>query len=169
MIYVAMGMWLFLILLTGMGVYRMWTKHLGGAVADWILLPATVMSEIAYSAGRLITGRPAYGGIISPRNPSNDACRTAISGKGGFPVAMLSSFLVLVVCGAALGLLSGWMGEGAIRAFVSPSGIFEWITANARPRSVDAATLRFERMPSQSARCLPEIYRPLDPDTLGIT
>ena len=125
MIYVAMGMWLFLILLTGMGVYRMWTKHLGGAVADWILLPATVMSELAYSAGRLITGRPAYGGIISPQNPSADACRTAISGKGGFPVAMLSSFLVLVVCGVTLGVLGKWMGDGAIGAFVSPDWIFE--------------------------------------------
>ncbi len=125
MIYAAMGMWVFLILLTGMGVYRVWTKHLGGAVADWLLFPATVMSELAYSAGRLMTGRPAYGGIISPRNPSNDACRTAISGKGGFLVAMLSSFLVLVVCGAALGLLGKWMGEGTIRAFVSSGGVFE--------------------------------------------
>lgn len=49
----------------------------------------------------------------------------------------------------------------------TPSGIFEWITANARPRSVDSATLRFERMPSQSARSLPEIYRPLDPGDAG--
>ncbi|MBD3237007.1 MAG: methyltransferase domain-containing protein, partial [Candidatus Eisenbacteria bacterium] len=45
----------------------------------------------------------------------------------------------------------------------TPSGIREWISAQGRPRSVDSATLRFERMASQSARSLPEIYRMLDP------
>lgn len=44
----------------------------------------------------------------------------------------------------------------------SPSGIFEWILRNSRPIARDAATLRFERMASQSAESLPEVYQPLD-------
>ncbi len=119
---------MFLILLTGVGLYRLWAKHLGGAVTDWVLLPATVMSELAYSAGRLITGRPAYGGIISPQNVSTDACRTAISGKGGFLVAMLSSFLVLAVCATALGLLGKWMGGGVIQTFITARGVLEAVS-----------------------------------------
>jgi ubiquinone/menaquinone biosynthesis C-methylase UbiE len=45
----------------------------------------------------------------------------------------------------------------------SPSGIFEWITANTRPQPSDSATLRFERMESQAGHRLPEIHVPLDP------
>ncbi|MCK4411993.1 MAG: class I SAM-dependent methyltransferase [Candidatus Eisenbacteria sp.] len=45
----------------------------------------------------------------------------------------------------------------------SSSGILEWITGNVRPRAVDSAHLRFERMESQSSGRLPEVYVPLDP------
>jgi SAM-dependent methyltransferase len=44
----------------------------------------------------------------------------------------------------------------------TPSGIFEWITSGHRPRGSDAATLRFERMESQSAYRLPEVHKPLN-------
>jgi len=49
----------------------------------------------------------------------------------------------------------------------SPSGIFEWINANTRPRLSDSATLRFERMESQALFGLPEIHRALDPRQPG--
>jgi ubiquinone/menaquinone biosynthesis C-methylase UbiE len=44
----------------------------------------------------------------------------------------------------------------------SPSPILEWITRHTRPSASDSATLRFERMPSQSCASLPEVYVPLD-------
>ncbi len=42
------------------------------------------------------------------------------------------------------------------------SGIYEWISRNCRPKTVDAASLRFERMESQAAYSLPEIHQRLD-------
>ena len=45
----------------------------------------------------------------------------------------------------------------------SPSGILEWIAGNLRPRKSDAASLRFERMESQSGARMPEVHLPLDP------
>ena len=44
----------------------------------------------------------------------------------------------------------------------TPSGIFEWLTRNCRPKRSDSATLRFERMASQAGGRLPEIHLPLD-------
>lgn len=44
----------------------------------------------------------------------------------------------------------------------TPSGISEWIARNCRPKTIDAATLRFERMASQAAHNLPEIHTALD-------
>ena len=58
MIYGALTLWLFLILLTGAGLYRCWTKRLGGAVVDWLILPATLIAETLYAAGRLLTESP---------------------------------------------------------------------------------------------------------------
>ena len=44
----------------------------------------------------------------------------------------------------------------------TPSGIFEWIQRNARPKTSDSATLRYERMESQASESLPEVHVPLD-------
>jgi hypothetical protein len=114
MIYAALAMWVILILLTGMGLYRLWARQLGGALVDWLLLPATLAGELAYSAGRMMTGRPAYGGLISPRDASADPCRNAISGRGGFLVSMLASLLVLTASTTAIVLLAKYLDPGVI-------------------------------------------------------
>ncbi|MCK4306485.1 MAG: class I SAM-dependent methyltransferase, partial [Candidatus Eisenbacteria sp.] len=44
----------------------------------------------------------------------------------------------------------------------TPSGIFEWIGQNCRPKAANAQTLRFERMESQAGHKLPEVHLPLD-------
>jgi len=125
MLYATLAFWLLLSLLTGLGLYRFWTRQMGGAVVDWLLLPATLVSELAYSLGRMLTGRPAYGGIISPQNVDNDACRVAISGKHGFWVSMLATFLTMVSCGLLLGLTIRWLGESFLSAFVLQYGLLE--------------------------------------------
>ena len=45
---------------------------------------------------------------------------------------------------------------------MTPSGIFEWIQRNSRPKPGDSASLRYERMESQAAGSLPEVDVPLD-------
>ncbi|HPS53609.1 MAG TPA: hypothetical protein PLK08_08650, partial [Phycisphaerae bacterium] len=90
-----MIIWCFCIYFTGRGLYRMWSSVIGGAVTDWLMLPATLLSELLYSGGRLMTGRPVYAGIIAPQNVTADPCRVAISGKNGFWVEMLSAGLAM--------------------------------------------------------------------------
>jgi hypothetical protein len=123
MIYAAFALWLLLVLLTGMGLYRLWAKLLGGATTDWLMLPATLLGEIAYSAGRLMTGRPAYGGLISPRDASTDPCRSPLTGKHGLLVAMLASALTILSCSSAVLLLTRYLGGEVVRSMVLADGL----------------------------------------------
>jgi len=119
MIYAAFMLWIFFLAVTGLGLYRLWTRLAGGAVVDWLMLPATIPSELFYSLGRIATGRPAYGGLISPQNPDEDACRHAISGKRGFMVSVLSSFLATSGIMTCLGILVDRLGISVIEKVVS--------------------------------------------------
>lgn len=125
MTYVTLGFWLVLILVTGLSLYRYWTRRLGGAVVDWLMLPATLVSEAAYSAGRMVTGRPAFGGLISPQDVKSDACRFAISGKHGFLVSMFSSFLAFVLCGLALAATIKWLGRNVVQSLILTYGLLD--------------------------------------------
>jgi hypothetical protein len=135
MIYAAFIMWIFLVFVTGMGLYRLWTRYFGGRVVDWLMFPATLVSELLYSLGRMITGRPAYGGIISPKNPSEDACRMAIAGKSGFLVALLASLLAILGSLAALIALICWGGRDIIGDLVSATPLSETVLPKELPVS----------------------------------
>lgn len=121
--FLTLAFWLILILVTGLGLYRYWTRRLGGAAVDWLMLPATLVGEVAYSAGRLMTGRPAFGGLISPRDVREDACRFAISGKNGFYVSMLSSFLTFILCSLSLASAIKWLGQPTVQSLVLTQGL----------------------------------------------
>jgi hypothetical protein len=139
MIYVALTLWLFLILLTGAGLYRCWTKRLGGAVVDWLILPATLIAETLYAAGRLLTRRPIYYSLISPQDIEQDPCREGLSGKGGFLVALFSSFLAMVGCLGAIIALTQFLDQNVIASFYQASwfGLNPTVLPQELPTSVD--------------------------------
>ena len=135
MIYAAFGMWLFLILVTATGLYRFWTKCFGGALIDWILLPGTLAGELAFNIGRIATGRPAYAGIISPKDPREDPCRYAISGKNGFPIELLCAALTMLACGTGLGFSVYYLGESVIPKVIFELGVFDTAVSKEFPLS----------------------------------
>ena len=57
MVYVEFTVWLLLIVFCSIAVYRLWTGMVRPAWVNWVLLPGTVVSEMAYIFGCLITGR----------------------------------------------------------------------------------------------------------------
>ncbi|MCK5114178.1 MAG: hypothetical protein KAR11_05385, partial [Phycisphaerae bacterium] len=140
MIYAAFGMWLFFILVTATGLYRFWTKCFGGAAVDWVLLPGTLAGELAYNTGRLMTGRPAFAGIISPKDIREDPCRYAISGKNGFPIELFCTVLTMLACGAGLVVSVHYLGENVIPKVIYELGDLE-LTAVSKeiPHSWDGA------------------------------
>ncbi len=56
MIYATFSVWLVLTLFAGMGVYRLWTRLVKPTYVHWALLPGTIVSEMAFIFGCLITG-----------------------------------------------------------------------------------------------------------------
>ena len=56
MIYAAFSVYLLGILFTAMGVYRLWAGIVKPGRVNWALLPGTVVAEMAYIFGSLITG-----------------------------------------------------------------------------------------------------------------
>ncbi len=56
MIYVAFTVWVVLSLFAAAGVYRLWSQLARPEWVNWALLPGTVVSEMSYMLGVLITG-----------------------------------------------------------------------------------------------------------------
>lgn len=139
MIYGALTLWLFLILLTGAGLYRCWTKRLGGAVVDWLMLPATLIAETLYAAGRLLTRRPIYYSLISPQDVEQDPCRAGLSGKGGFLIALFSSLLAMLGCLGAIIALTQFLDQNVIPSFYQARwmGLIPTVLPKELPTSAD--------------------------------
>jgi hypothetical protein len=55
LIYAAFVLWLFLILGMGVGVYRLCSQLVRPTRVNWAILPGTIVSEMAYTFGGLIT------------------------------------------------------------------------------------------------------------------
>ncbi len=121
MTYVAFSIWMYLILLAGMGLYRLWTRQFGHRLVDWILLPGTVCSELSYANGLLLLGRPAAGGIISTTGNSY-APGQVPTGQFGFFVSMFTSLLGLLGCSIALCLVTKWLGGPIMLKFAFSGG-----------------------------------------------
>jgi len=129
LIYAAFTLWLILILFAGVGIYRLWTRMVRPAYVHWALLPGTVVSEMAYIFGCLITG-----GEI--RRAKLIEMPTAKAGKGdaepstdaspGLKVIgpVLASLLAVVACVAAILVARKALGARVIEQFAIDNGLF---------------------------------------------
>jgi hypothetical protein len=119
MIHLAFAIWMMLILLMGMVLYRLWTRLLGHRLVDWLLLPGTVVSELAYANGLLLMGRPAAGGIISHAGNSY-APGQVPTGKYAWAVSAIASLVALIGSCAVAVLVAKSLGRGVLVHFVLP-------------------------------------------------
>ena len=55
-IYIWFVIWMFLLLAMAAGVYALLARLMSPAAVQWLLLPGTLVSEVAYMFGMLITG-----------------------------------------------------------------------------------------------------------------
>jgi hypothetical protein len=136
MTYVAFGVYLLLIIFAGIGVYKLWTAMVKPAVIDWLLLPGTIVSEMAYIFGCLITGGEirrakligGEGGGGKKGGSSGGEGKSAGGGGGGgattetgggikYVGPLVASILAIVACGAAMFLANHWLGGPVIEDF----------------------------------------------------
>lgn len=120
-IYAAFTLWQLLILFTGIGVYRLWAKIAPQRYIDWALLPGTLVSEMAYIFGCLITGGEVRRARLLPGSPGGKAggASAGTETAGGVKVLgpIVASLLVVVACTAAILLLRKWLGQQIVETF----------------------------------------------------
>jgi hypothetical protein len=117
MFYAVFAVWVMLILLAGMVAYRLCVRLLGPRRTDWILLPGSVVSELAYSIGLLLAGRPAAGGLVS-RSADTAEPGQRPTGAYRFVISMLAALTSLAGGVAALGGTTNAVGEPMVRSVV---------------------------------------------------
>lgn len=132
MIYAAFTFWLFLILFTGTGVYRLWTRLGQPKWVNWALLPGTVVSEMAYIFGCLITGGEVHRAKLIPKasekgDTAGEPTTEAAAGlKHVGPI--IAALVSIVACIAALLLAHALLGKPVIRQFVIGGGLLSMAT-----------------------------------------
>ena len=122
MIYAALALWLFLILFAAVGVYRLWARMIRPAWLDWALLPGTVVSEMAYIFGCLITGGEIRRAKILPGKGGSKAggAQPPTEATGGLKVIgpVVASLLAILACVGAILLLHKLLGQPIIEKFI---------------------------------------------------
>jgi len=132
-------MWLILTVFAGIGVYRMWASLGKPAQVNWALLPGTIVSEMAYIFGCLITGGeinqaklvPGKGDSSGGEPKTSDSPRLKVVGP------LVSSLLAIVACGAAIILVHRALGKPVMEQFASAGYVDESQLSRKLPESVD--------------------------------
>ena len=127
MIYAAFTLWLVLILFAGIGVYRLWTKLVKPAWVNWALLPGTVVSEMAYIFGCLITGGEIRRAKLMPdgggRKGDADGEPTTEATSGVKYVGpVVAALVAIVACAGAILAARALLGEPVIERFITADG-----------------------------------------------
>ena len=128
MLYAAFALWLLLIVLTAVGVQRLWTSLVRPVWVHWALLPGTLVAQMAYIFGALITGGEVRHARLLPRKGdarSPDAPAAEASPRVKFLGPAVASLMVLLACGGCI-LLANWLlGDTVIQRFVLSHGVLD--------------------------------------------
>ena len=137
MIYAAFIMWFFLLIFIGIGVYHIAARLIGGRAVSWILLPGTLISEMAWILGALVTG----GEVRKARLIQADGgSAEGTESQGGLKIGpLVSALLAIVACATAVVLLDRWLGQSVLWAFSVDLAILpREVLPQALPGSWDA-------------------------------
>ena len=125
MVHVTFAFWLFLILFAGAGIYRMLCGFGKSRWVDWALLPGTIVSEMAYIFGSLITGgevrRAKLIGSGQGRG-GGTAAGTETAPKLKVIGPVLAALAAIVACMAAIVVVHALLGEPVIKEFLTGEG-----------------------------------------------
>jgi hypothetical protein len=119
MVYVEFTIWLLLIIFTSIGVYRLWTGMVRPAWVNWLLLPATIVSEMAYIFGCLITGGEIRHAKLLSGSGGGDEAEPSTEASPRWKVVgpVVAALLAIVACGGAIALADWLLGEPVMNEF----------------------------------------------------
>ncbi|MFP4052860.1 MAG: hypothetical protein ACLFV7_03250 [Phycisphaerae bacterium] len=127
MIYLALTVWLFAILFAGLGVYRLWAGLVKPKYVGWALLPGTLVCELAYILGCLITGGEVRRARLIPsgdsRGPRSADPTTEDTPKLKVIGPVVASLLALLAGVSSILVVRWLLGEPVIETFVLHRGL----------------------------------------------
>jgi hypothetical protein len=127
MIYLTLTVWLLLILLTGLGVYRLWAGMLKPSVVAWVLIPGTLVCEMAYILGCLVTGGEVRRARIIPSGEGREQADPATEDTPRLRVLgpIVASLLSLVAGIAGILVVRWLLGSPVLEEFMLAGGVFD--------------------------------------------
>lgn len=142
MIYATFSIWMLLLLLAGLGVYRVWSDMIRPRWVNWALLPGTMVSEMAYIFGCLITGGEIRHARLMPagkgRGRDDGEPTTDAGSSAGFVAPLVASLLAVIASGAAILAVHALLGGPVLSAFTGRAGIGAVLLPTAPPSSWSA-------------------------------
>lgn len=119
MLYAAMTFWLMLILLSALGVQRLWAQIVQPKVMNIVLLPGTLVAQLGHVLGLLVTGATVSNTALY-QNESGDPGTTR-DAKPRIPVVgpMVIGLLPLLACAGAILAVARFFGSQA------PDGLWD--------------------------------------------
>lgn len=122
MLQITLTVWLFLILFAGVGVCRLWSGLLRPAWVNWALLPGTLVSEMAFILGTLITGGEVRWSRLVPAGggKGRDGGEAGTQTSGGLRVVgpIVAAGLSVIACIAGILVVRWWIGGYVLETFV---------------------------------------------------
>ena len=124
LIYAAFTVWLLLILFMAIGVHALWSRMVKPVWVAWALLPGTIVCEMAYIFGCLITGGEIRRAKILPGKTG--AKSKAADGEPGTESTprlkvigpILAALFAVIACIAGVVAAHAFLGEPVIKEFI---------------------------------------------------
>ena len=169
MIYAAFSVYLLGILFAALGVYRLWAGMVRPRWVNWALLPGTVVAEMAYIFGCLITGgeirraklmgsgaAPARRGRSSGQGEEVSKSRSSRFGASSDaePTTeaepklrsvgpIVAAFMTIVACGAGIVIAHALLGKPVIQEFLGVGWVETSGLPNKLPKALPGSTGTF--------------------------
>lgn len=117
MLYVAMTLWLMMIVLSAWGVYRLLSEMVRPRIINMLLLPGTLVAQLGHVVGLLVTGATINDTTLYKDDENGEPSATQ-NAQPRIPIVghMIVGSLPLLACVLALIPAAHYLGQGILAA-----------------------------------------------------
>lgn len=113
--YASITFWLLVVVFSALGVHRLWSSMVQPKIVNSILLPGTLVAQLGYILGLLLTGGTVNNTALIKDDDSGEP-QTPDDAEPRLPVigAIIVALLPLAGCAAAIYWVSGYFGDSVL-------------------------------------------------------
>ena len=111
--YAAMTFWLVVIVFTALGVHQLWSSLIQPRMVNMLLLPGTLVAQLGYILGLLITGGTVNNTTLIKDDDSGEP-ETGSEVKTRVPIVgtIVVALLPMIGCAAAIYAVAHYLARG---------------------------------------------------------